>query len=129
VSARPADAPVGRGRPDVAEWLVQHPLRHFFAGVAFTLAAVNLALIAYLDLLWLDYDRYVWLINGPAPFAGFGSGPFQLWFHVAFALAVGGSALTGVALLRRLRRTLVVGLVAGAIGLAGGPATLLEPFL
>jgi len=26
-----------------------------------------------------DYDRYIWIISGPAPYSYFGSGPFQLW--------------------------------------------------
>ena len=28
-----------------------------------------------------DYERYVWIINGPFPFSNFGSGPFQLWMY------------------------------------------------
>lgn len=25
-----------------------------------------------------DYDRYLWIINGPYPYSSFGGGPFQL---------------------------------------------------
>ncbi|MBK5252725.1 MAG: hypothetical protein JJE29_08865 [Peptostreptococcaceae bacterium] len=38
-----------------------------------------------LALYWFihgDYDRYIWIINGPAPFDSFGSGPFQLWMFI-----------------------------------------------
>lgn len=34
-----------------------------------------------LFLYWFihgDYDRYIWIINGPYPFSHFGGGPFQL---------------------------------------------------
>ncbi len=100
-----------------------------FAGVALSLAAANLALIAYLDLLTRDYDRYVWVINGPAPFDQFGGGPFQLWFHVAFALAAGGFAVTGIALLLRRPLAPALGLAAGSAGVLAGPATLLQAVL
>ncbi len=29
-----------------------------------------------------NYERYIWIINGPAPFKYFGSGPFQLWMYL-----------------------------------------------
>lgn len=36
-------------------------------------------------LLWWfihgDYDRYIWIIHGPFPFSGFGSGPFQFFMY------------------------------------------------
>jgi hypothetical protein len=29
-----------------------------------------------------DYDRYIWIINGPFPFSHLGGGPFQLWTFI-----------------------------------------------
>jgi hypothetical protein len=56
-----------------------------------------LMLPAPLLLYWFihgDYDRYVWIINGPYPFDSMGSGPFQaamglalLWSGAFFVLA------------------------------------------
>ena len=39
-----------------------------------------------------DYDRYIWIINGPFPFNSFGGGPFQL-------LMYGGLLITGLVLI------------------------------
>ena len=39
-----------------------------------------------------DYDRYIWIINGPFPFSSFGGGPFQL-------LMYGGLLITGLVLI------------------------------
>ena len=39
-----------------------------------------------------DYDRYIWIINGPFPFNNFGGGPFQL-------LMYGGLLITGLVLI------------------------------
>lgn len=42
-----------------------------------------------LALYWFihgDYDRYIWIINGPAPFDSFGSGPFQLWMYIVLII-------------------------------------------
>lgn len=49
---------------------------------------LGLAILSSLSpffLYWFihgDYERYVWIINGPTPFNQFGSGPFQLWLGV-----------------------------------------------
>lgn len=39
-----------------------------------------------------DFDRYIWIINGPFPFNSFGGGPFQL-------LIYGGLLITGLVLI------------------------------
>jgi hypothetical protein len=39
-----------------------------------------------------DYDRYIWIINGPFPFSSFGGGPFQLLMYM-------GLFITGVVLI------------------------------
>ena len=51
--------------------------------------------ISPIILYWFihgDYDRYIWIINGPFPFNSFGGGPFQL-------LMYGGLLITGVVLI------------------------------
>jgi hypothetical protein len=30
-----------------------------------------------------DYERYIWIINGPFPFSSFGGGPFQMLMYVS----------------------------------------------
>lgn len=39
-----------------------------------------------------NYDRYIWIINGPYPFNGFGGGSFQL-------LMYSGLLITGILLI------------------------------
>ena len=34
-----------------------------------------------------DYDRYIWIINGPFPFSNFGGGPFQLLMYSALCVS------------------------------------------
>lgn len=38
-----------------------------------------------------NYERYIWILNGPYPFSHFGGGPFQLFMSVG--LFVVGIAL------------------------------------
>ena len=120
------EARAGRPRSGLLDRLDARGLRQPLAGAAFALAAVHLALIAYLDLLLADHDRYVWVINGPPPFDGFGGGPFQLWFHAGFALAIGGFATTGVGLLRRRPPLVALGLAVALVGVLLGPNLLLS---
>ncbi len=47
-----------------------------------------------------DYERYIWIINGPYPFSHFGGGPFQLFMYVG--LFVVGVVL--IAISRFLKR-------------------------
>ncbi len=30
-----------------------------------------------------DYERYIWIINGPFPFKSFGGGPFQMLMYIS----------------------------------------------
>jgi len=37
-----------------------------------------------------NYERYIWIINGPYPFSNFGGGPFQLFMYVGlFIVGIG----------------------------------------
>jgi len=33
-----------------------------------------------------DYERYIWIINGPFPFSHFGGGPAQLFMYLSLFL-------------------------------------------
>lgn len=49
-----------------------------------------LLVVSPLVLYWFihgDPERYLWIISGPPPFSGFGSGPFQLVMYAGLVLA------------------------------------------
>ncbi len=58
----------------------------------------NLGIITTISPIFLywfihgNYDRYIWIINGPYPFNGFGGGSFQL-------LMYSGLLITGILLI------------------------------
>lgn len=49
-----------------------------------------------------DYDRYIWIINGPFPFSSFGGGPFQLLMYIC--LFIMGAVLIGASLILKIKR-------------------------
>lgn len=56
-----------------------------------------------LFLYWFvhgDYDRYIWIINGPYPFSHFGGGPFQAAMGLSL-LFVGMVLIVATILLRK----------------------------
>ncbi len=88
-----------------------------------------------LFLYWLihgDYERYIWLINGPPPFDQFGSGPYQLFMGLGFLALGAGGVSAGIALRlipRRPERAVALGILAVMIVFVGGlvlAITLLE---
>jgi len=48
-----------------------------------------------------DAERYLWIINGPAPFDSLGSGPFQLYLYAG--LVISGGILIGTVLVAKRR--------------------------
>lgn len=36
-----------------------------------------------------NYERYIWIISGPAPYNNFGSGPYQLFVFLLFPVVLG----------------------------------------
>ena len=67
-----------------------------------TLILGCLFILSPLLLYWFihgDYDRYMWIINGPYPFSDFGSGPVQIWMD--FVLVLIGVVLVGWSVVRR----------------------------
>ena len=62
-------------------------VRDVLGSVVLGLSAVTAASPAVL-YWWLhgDHERYVWIINGPPPYSGMGSGPWQLWTGVGLLL-------------------------------------------
>lgn len=47
-----------------------------------------------------DYERYIWIMNGPYPFSHFGGGPFQLFMYICL-LIVGVSLITISVILKK----------------------------
>ena len=50
----------------------------------------TLVLISPVLLGWWihgDYDRYLWIINGPYPYSSFGGGPFQMMMFLGLLLS------------------------------------------
>lgn len=58
----------------------------------FTGIGISLSPIILYWFIHGDYDRYIWIINGPFPLNSFGGGPFQL-------LIYGGLFIVGVVLI------------------------------
>ncbi len=57
-----------------------HKFLYFTASLLLGLGTI--LVLSPLFLWWFihgDYERYMWIINGPYPFSAFGGGPFQLW--------------------------------------------------
>lgn len=74
----------------------------FSCGVVFSISPLFL-------YWWIhsDYERYLWIINGPEPYSNLGSGPYQLLLYVVL-FSIGVLFLfAGVVIWRRLQsRTL-----------------------
>jgi hypothetical protein len=72
--------------------------KYFTAGILITIGIMLWLLIPF-GCWWLhgDYDRYIWIINGPFPFSHLGSGPLQMGLTVLAAL--GGLVLIIAAVL------------------------------
>lgn len=55
--------------------------RYTLRALLYALQGIGISLImSPLFLYWWihgDYDRYLWIINGPSPYSNFGSGPYQ----------------------------------------------------
>jgi hypothetical protein len=78
-------------------------LSSLFKGIAFVF------IMSPVLLYWFmhgDGDRYVWLINGPAPFSQLGGGPFQLWASVGL-LVLGVIFIVLSLIISRLRNNLI----------------------
>lgn len=90
----------------------------------FLLVAGIILLALPIIFIWLisDYERYVWLINGPYPFSHLGGGPFQLW--VMTLLGFLGVISLAISILFRKNKgafdmkttTLVIAFLLGIVG-------------
>jgi hypothetical protein len=52
----------------------------------FLLSIGILTIVSPIFLYWFihgDYERYIWIINGPFPFSSFGGGPFQMLTYIS----------------------------------------------
>jgi len=65
------------------KYIIFDLLRSLLIGTGF------IFLISPLLLHWWihgDYERYLWIIHGPAPYSQFGSGPYQLFMYIALLM-------------------------------------------
>ena len=65
-----------------------------------------IAVISPMILYWFihgDYERYIWIINGPFPFSSFGGGPFQMLMYIS--LFITGAVLIIVSLIIKRKGT------------------------
>jgi len=70
------------------------------------LGAGSIFMLSPFFLMWWitgDYDRYIWIINGPAPYSNFGSSPHQLFMCLGLEL-VGLSVFAVGKYLRKISR-------------------------
>jgi hypothetical protein len=75
----------------MSKWL--HYLSSLCLGLGF------ISLISPIFLYWFihgNYERYVWIINGPYPFSHFGGGPFQM--AMGLALVFIGCIFVGISI-------------------------------
>lgn len=60
-------------------------------------------MVSPIILYWFihgDYERYIWIVNGPYPFNSFGGGPFQLIFYLGL-LMVGVGLVTSSLIMKK----------------------------
>lgn len=73
----------------------KQPLKFFVLDLLLGLGVIFI--ISPLILYWFihgNYERYIWILNGPYPFSNFGGGPFQLF--ISALLFIVGIGLTGI---------------------------------
>jgi len=81
---------------------MKSPTARFISGVLVTAGVFFWLLLPF--GYWLihgDYERYVWLISGPAPFDQLGSAPVQLWLDIIIGAAGSVCIIIGIILLRK----------------------------
>jgi hypothetical protein len=72
----------------------------FFAGLGFIFTITPIILYYFIHD---NYERYIWIINGPYPFSHFGSGPFQLFMYLSL-LIVGAALIVISMILKRVKK-------------------------
>jgi len=63
-------------------------------------------IISPVILYWFihgNYERYIWIINGPYPFSHFGGGPFQLLIFIGLFIVGIGLILISKTLKKKLK--------------------------
>lgn len=50
-----------------------------------------------------NYERYIWIINGPYPFSHFGGGPFQLLMSVGMFIIGIGLIVISITLKKKIK--------------------------
>jgi len=67
------------------------------------LGAGLLLIVSPVVIYWFihgDAERYLWIINGPAPFDSLGSGPIQLYLYAGLVIS-GGIVIATVLVAKR----------------------------
>lgn len=80
----------------------KQPLKSFTSDLLLGLGFIFI--ISPAILYWFihgNYERYIWIINGPYPFRHFGGGPFQIFIYVG--LFIVGIGLVGISLTLKKR--------------------------
>jgi ribose/xylose/arabinose/galactoside ABC-type transport system permease subunit len=81
---------------------MKSPTARFISGVLITAGVFFWLLLPF--GYWLihgSYERYIWLIGGPAPFGQLGSAPVQLWLDIILVAAGFTCIIVGIILLRK----------------------------
>lgn len=73
-------------------------ISHLFLGMGFIFIVSPAILFLFIHG---DYERYIWIINGPYPFSYFGGGPFQLFMYLG--LFIVGITLIVISLVLKAR--------------------------
>lgn len=64
-------------------YLLKEFIVDLFLGLGLVLVLSPLALYWFIHG---DYERYIWIINGPYPFSSLGGGPFQILVYAGLFL-------------------------------------------
>lgn len=59
-------------------------LSDLLLGLGFLLTIIPIIVYRFIHA---DYERTIWIINGPYPFNHFGGGPFQLFMYIGLFVA------------------------------------------
>lgn len=80
--------------------LIKLFVSHLLLGLGFTL------IISPAILYWFihgNYERYIWILNGPYPLSHFGGGPFQLLMSVGLFIVGIGLIVISIILKKKIK--------------------------
>lgn len=81
----------------------KQPLKSFVLDLLLGIGSIFI--ISPAILYWFihsNYERYIWILNGPYPFSHFGGGPFQLLMYaILFIVGIGLISISRILKKRR----------------------------